>query len=373
MAHQKHAKLIKPKGGEWGRTEISILGAPCSKIKELVGIITEELTPEWRVAYIDAEHNKPQSNEWSALNFGATAQLTNNISHYSVDFQSDRPHYFNDTDLVIVNGNHFEAQAQIAWIHPKKSLEKKLEKLNNVGLIILQDNEVIPDYLFTHLNGKDYKVITSSDIEGIKSYFLSQVTENTAPLNGLILLGGQSTRMKKDKSQLVYHYGLPQYQYLSNLLADFCEHVYLSVRDDEQAKEYQSISITDKFVGLGPYGGILSAFQYNPNTAWLVVAVDLPFLDKNTLDSLTNNRNPHKAATSFIDRYDEFPEPLITIWEPRAYPLLLNFLATGYSCPRKALINSDVEIITERDLKSLTNVNTPEEYQLINTGAHKKQ
>ena len=372
MAHQKHAKLVKPKGGEWGRNEVAILGAPCGEIKELVAEITKELSPEWQMAFVDAEHNKPARNEWSALNYGAKMQLTNNISHYSMDFKGDTTPFFNDADLVIVNGNHFKAEAQIAWIHPKKSLEKKLEKLNNVDLIILQDGEVLPDYLKSHLSGKDYTAISRSNIQEIKNYFRSLVTESTAPLNGLVLLGGHSTRMQKDKSQLIYHLGQPQHQYLSNLLTDYCENVYLSVRDEAQANEYQIMSITDKFIGLGPYGGILSAFQHNPNTAWLVVAVDLPFIDKNTLDSLTNNRNPHKAATCFIDRYDEFPEPLITIWEPRAYPLLLNFLAKGFSCPRKALINSDVEIITERDIKSLTNVNTPEEYQLISTEVNEK-
>ena len=64
---------------------------------------------------------------------------------------------------------------------------------------------------------------------------------------------------------------------------------------------------------------------------------------------------------NYIDRKNEFPEPLISIWEPKAYPILLNFLARGYSCPRKALINSDVEVVTDREESILTNVNNPED------------
>ena len=58
----------------------------------------------------------------------------------------------------------------------------------------------------------------------------------------------------------------------------------------------------------------------------------------------------------------QFVEPLITIYEPKAYPILLSYLAQGYSCPRKVLINSEVEII-EVDDNLIRNINTPEEYE----------
>ena len=57
-----------------------------------------------------------------------------------------------------------------------------------------------------------------------------------------------------------------------------------------------------------------------------------------------------------------FVEPLITIYEPKAYPILLQYLAQGYSCPRKMLINSDVEIV-EIDDAFIRNINTPEEFE----------
>lgn len=364
MTHRKHTKLIKPKGGQWGRTEVAIMGAPCSEIKILVAEVTILLANQLQIAYVDADHNASEKDEWSALNYGATAQLTNKISHYAIEFASTKPRYFNEADLVIVNGNHFKAQIQIAWIHPKKSLEKKLEKLNNVGLVILNDDKTaLPDYLTSHLTDKNIKVIKRSDTTSIKDFFLTIIQEDKPPLNGLVLIGGKSTRMNKDKSKLVYHRNLPQHKYLTNLLGSYCENVFVSVRDETQAAEYSDDVITDKFIGLGPYGGILSALQSDPNSAWLVVAVDLPYLDEATLSNLVINRNTSKAATCFIDPINEFPEPLITIWEPRAYPILLEFLSKGYSCPRKALINSDVEVITDRDVKALTNVNTPQELE----------
>jgi len=364
MAHQKHAKLTKPIGGKWGRTEIALLGAPCSEIKELSAKIIKILSSEWQIAYVDADHNPSENTEWSALDFGASNQLTNKISHFSTQSKISEPQFINDADLVIVNGNHFKAEVQIAWVHPKKSLEKKLDRLDNVDLVVLDDEiNKMPDYLTNHLTGKKYITVKRSDSEAIIAYLIEYLRNSIPPLSGLVLIGGDSTRMNADKSQLVYHDNISQQEYLTNLLNGFCDGVFISVRDGQQADKIGSSAITDKFIGLGPYGGILSAFQQNPNTAWLVVAVDLPFLDKATVQQLIGNRNIHKAATCFIDRNNEFPEPLITIWEPRAYPILLEFLAKGYSCPRKALINSDVEIINNRDLLALTNVNTPAEME----------
>ena len=79
---------------------------------------------------------------------------------------------------------------------------------------------------------------------------------------------------------------------------------------------------------------------------------------------LLEKRNPAKAATAIKGKGKEFVEPLITIYEPKAYPILLQYLAQGYSCPRKTLINSDVEIV-EVDDAFIRNVNTPDEFELV--------
>jgi len=120
-------------------------------------------------------------------------------------------------------------------------------------------------------------------------------------------------------------------------------------------------TIQDKFVNLGAFGAICSAFQHDPNKAWFVLATDLPFVDDNLIKLLLKYRNPQKMATAVKGRSKQFVEPLIAIYEPKAYPVLLSFLAQGYSCPRKVLINSDVEII-EVDDNLIRNINTPKEF-----------
>ena len=91
------------------------------------------------------------------------------------------------------------------------------------------------------------------------------------------------------------------------------------------------------------------------------VVLDLPFVNEHLVKLLLEKRNPAKVATAIKGKGKQFPEPLITIYEPKAYPVLLQYLAQGYSCPRKMLINSEVEIV-EVDDELIRNINTPEEY-----------
>lgn len=360
MAHQKHAKLQKPSGGKYGRNELGIMGAPCSEIKILSGKILDALSKKWNISYIDADHNAPEEEGWSALHHGAKTEFVNKISFKRVDTLKGEPDVRN-TDLALINGNHFQAKTQIAYIHPKKDLEKKQDKLTNVALVILEDSiKAVPDYLIAHINNTDVPVYKASEIEKITQFIDGWLRNRVPKLYGLVLTGGKSTRMDKDKALLDYH-GKPQQEHAYELLAKACDKVFVSSRDEEQSEEVRYDSITDKFIGLGPYGGILSAFMEEPNVAWLVIAVDLPFLDHATIDNLVEHRNSSKLATCFIDPNNEFPEPLISIWEPKAYPVMLDFLSKGYSCPRKVLINSDVEVLTDRNVQVLTNVNTPEE------------
>lgn len=184
---------------------------------------------------------------------------------------------------------------------------------------------------------------------------------NFPPIHGLVLAGGKSKRMGTDKG-LIKWFDKEQRYYVADLLKNFCGEVFISCRAGQEnkiKKEYKTLP--DTFLNLGPYGGILSALRFTRDHAWLVVACDMPLLDNETIGYLIQHRNPRTMATTFESPHDGLPEPLITIWEPESYPVLLNFLGKGVTCPRKALINSEKTILQPPYPEALTNVNTPEE------------
>ncbi len=375
--HQKHTNLTRPNLGEFGRNEWAIIGTPCGNIQQLSYRLIDILQKTFKVSYVDADHkNEDEPNslevENPALALGATLEYTDKISHHRFDIKSELNTFqyralFNEQDLILVNGNHFKAKNQIVVIDPKKekSLEKKLDRLTNVDLILMTGEEKsIYPFLKNHL--KDWAhipVLHFSQTGKIAEFILANVLLQIPKLNGLVLAGGKSVRMGKDKGELDYH-GKPQREFMADMLSQFCEKTFISVRGDQEVEsEYELLE--DTFVGLGPFGAIASAMRKNPNTAWLVVACDLPLLDDKTLQFLVENRNPSKVATAIYNPETGFPEPLITIWEPRSYQVLLNFLTQGYSCPRKVLINSEIELLKVEDEKVLLNVNDAEGYEEV--------
>ncbi len=145
-------------------------------------------------------------------------------------------------------------------------------------------------------------------------------TENsiyTPPLKGLVLAGGESSRMGFDKGLLNYH-GLTQREYLLELLKPFTVETYISCRPGQMDLDGLPV-IVDSFPNLGPFGGILSAFAIDPEAAWLVVACDFPLLNHAAIQQLVTERNPSSIATSFLDEHTLMPEPWITILEPKIY------------------------------------------------------
>jgi molybdopterin-guanine dinucleotide biosynthesis protein A len=182
-------------------------------------------------------------------------------------------------------------------------------------------------------------------------------------LNGLVLAGGKSTRMGRDKPTMQWH-GQEQRFHVAGLLMHYCSEVFISCRDEQQFLPHKNYGIiADAYEGLGPYGAILSAFKKNDRCAWLVIACDLPLLDQKTIAHLVDERDPAFIATTFESPHDGLPEPLVTIWEPSSYPILLKFLSKGIQCPRKALINNRVKIIRAENSVALMNVNTPGEFE----------
>jgi molybdenum cofactor guanylyltransferase len=185
----------------------------------------------------------------------------------------------------------------------------------------------------------------------------------TAPLYGLVLAGGRSTRMQKDKATLAYH-GRTQLEWAMELIAPFVERAFVSVRPDQTQDPVRAkfAQIVDRHDNLGPIAGIMSAQAAHPDVAWLVLACDLPFLDAATLKHLVWARQEDRPATAYRSSHDGLPEPLCAIYEPASRETILAYVATGKNCPRKFLIRSEAHLIEEPNPRALDNVNTPEEY-----------
>jgi molybdenum cofactor guanylyltransferase len=372
--HQKHANIARPGYGVFHRNEWAILGTACNNIKHLAYGLISRLSDKYRLGYADADHAGAEAGDTlkdSAMAHGAAMEYTDKITHHHLEWNGPLDTHqfrllFNRQDAVIVNGNHFEARTQIVVVDPKKedSLKRKLPRLTDVRLILLAEGvkDVFPwlkDALEDYGNIPQMKL---QDVDGIALLLEQDLDAARPPLHGLVLAGGKSERMGLDKGLIEYH-GIPQREYIAGLLRPLCQEVFISCRPG-QAEGLKN-PLPDTIDGLGPFGALASAFRLYPDAAWLVIACDLPLLDEETIAQLIRYRDTSRIATAFNSPTEQFPEPLITIWEPRSYPVLLQFLAQGYSCPRKVLINSEVQLLDAANPQALRNVNTQEEMEEV--------
>lgn len=182
-------------------------------------------------------------------------------------------------------------------------------------------------------------------------------------INALILLGGKSLRMGSDKAKLIYH-KKPQQDHVYDLLCNFFpqECIYYSVRKNQTIKNKKYI--TDKYPDLGPFGGILSAFEHDNTKAWFVIAIDLPFIEEQHLKTLFTNRDISKIATTFKAKDKNFPEPLITIWEQQTYSILLKQLIEKKYSLISILKNNPIKSVVI-DNHFIQNINTQLELKQI--------
>lgn len=178
-------------------------------------------------------------------------------------------------------------------------------------------------------------------------------------LNGLILSGGMSKRMGHDKSLIEYH-NMSQREYLFNMLKNFCATVFTSCKITHTIP-IRFNPLPDHYDFDSPMNGILTAFTHDALAAWLTIPIDMPLIDVEIISYLISKRDATKVATCFYDSDGKNPEPLVAIWEPRAYPLMLNFYKSGKISPRDFLKHEDVNIIQIPDRNALVNINSPEE------------
>lgn len=185
-------------------------------------------------------------------------------------------------------------------------------------------------------------------------------------LYGLILVGGRSIRMGRDKALISYNGTETQLERSSALLKAVCQNVFVSQRKD-QTFEFQSYTniIYDSVKEVkGPLCGILSAMHSHPNDHWLVIACDLPNLEVNVLMKLVHEfRAEPPQLIAYKSSYDDLPEPLCAIYPAgSSKELLTHSRELNTYCPRKILIAKNTRLIEQDNPISLNNVNTTAEY-----------
>lgn len=193
-------------------------------------------------------------------------------------------------------------------------------------------------------------------------------------LVGVVLMGGQSTRMGSDKSQLEVSSSVPSDRDVSRTtfaqlartkLKCYVDEVYFSINKDQQNLDLEN-TILDEYENEGPLSGIISALRAT-QASILVLGVDMPLVRKQTIKNLIKHRNWDLLTTTYYDDKNAKWEPMLSIWEIETLPALEKYFDAGGRSIQKFLNqfgNQRVQIDNPEEFK---NVNTMEEYQALTT------
>lgn len=176
-----------------------------------------------------------------------------------------------------------------------------------------------------------------------------------------ILIGGKSSRMGHDKSNIFYH-KTNQLNYSYELLNSIFNYknIYVSLRDGQEENTFKGKHIYDIYKNVGPLSGILSSMLHFEDSAWLILACDMPNIKKSTIEQLIINRDDSKYLTSYSSKKGF--EPLCCIYEKKSIEILKNGIKRKEYSLQKLFNKYPKQILEIEDRNELKNINFQEEY-----------
>ncbi len=140
---------------------------------------------------------------------------------------------------------------------------------------------------------------------------------------GIILCGGQSSRMGSDKGLLV-HEAKTWAQTAFDKLGTLKIPIKFSVNDLQQS-EYAKVFTAEKLIIddtslsiKGPLLGVLSAHLQNPDDDLFILACDLPLIEPNLIKELFALHQQSNKYEAYIFTSNKEPEPLCGIYTAKA-------------------------------------------------------
>lgn len=144
----------------------------------------------------------------------------------------------------------------------------------------------------------------------------------------------------------------------------FTASVHVAVRPEQadDSLRRQFALLYDLAPARGPAAALLAAWRHDPETAWLVLACDMPALESATLQALVTGRDPARGGTAWRSPDTDLPEPLCAIWEPATLARLaaaVGQAGSGLVSPRVILTAADPLLLNPAKPAALISLNTP--------------
>lgn len=207
-----------------------------------------------------------------------------------------------------------------------------------------------------------------------------QLIRSTIPLTAIILAGGRSSRMGRDKALIAIE-GTPLLQKICYLALQCTSDVYIVTSWPERyqdllpngCKLIQEAPLPGEETH-GPLVGFAQGLAQVQTEFVLLLACDLPQLRievlQNWIEKLTEATESAIASTTsepiaFLPRQVKGWEPLCGFYRQSCLPALTDFINQGGRSFQQWLVQHSVQELPLTDVQMLFNCNTPDDLALL--------
>ncbi len=210
---------------------------------------------------------------------------------------------------------------------------------------------------------------------------------STLPLSAIILAGGKSSRMGKDKALLTVG-GVPLLRLVYDVAIALCDSVYVVtpwperyqdllpvtcqfIQEVPLATEHTSdiISSSSKVTSPLPHGPLVGFAQgiTQVKTDWvLLLACDLPRLRVEVLQNWADQLvGVEDKAIALLTRHAKGWEPLCGFYRRSCLPALTGYINQGGRSFQDWLTQHPVQLLSLPDAQMLFNCNTPDDFTAV--------
>ena len=349
--------------------EIAFCGYSGSGKTTLIAAIVRHLSARLTIGYykhgchrFTVDHEGKDS--WLIKQAGALSVMISDPEKKALIFPQTRPDFrherylFSGLDMLLVEGLKELPLPKLVLVDRERNILELIsnDSVTNVAALVVPDDPALYTGFNMPVFHRDHIAALAAFIER----FLVTHASKASALNGLVLAGGRSLRMGRDKALIAYH-SQNQLLHTAALLQQHCHQLFVSCRE-EQAETYRPFKIpliTDSYLGIGPMGGLLSAQRADPAATWVVVACDLPFLDAGMLRQLTKERDPMRFAPAFRHPDSGKLEPLLACYEPKSRHSLIERHLEGKNSLSLFFEESRIKALMPKNSDALQNINDP--------------
>ncbi len=186
-------------------------------------------------------------------------------------------------------------------------------------------------------------------------------------LSGILLAGGKSLRMGRNKAFLKFR-GKELYHYPLAVLEELCDDIVFSAPEDLFPKEQPYRIVPDIYPSKGPLSGIHSCLKQVRHEKAVVLSCDIPFITKGFITAMETLMGDAKviAGTGIDGR----PEPLAGIYSANLWPYIETLLLEDKLKMADFLTRSEAKLVDVTSIgfdprQLFFNVNDQSDFNLL--------